>query len=97
MADLRIAIAASLAILATGCATSSSNQAGQVQEVAPGTYSIGISRGATSALLSSSAGEAAIGDAVAQAGAYCHAKGQKYVHQTAAKGQITFKCVPNPQ
>ena len=40
---------------------------------------------------------AAIGDAVAQAGAYCHAKGQKYVRQTAAKGQITFKCVPNPQ
>jgi len=67
MADFRIAIAVSLAILATGVRHFLKQSSGASAGGSTGTYSIGISRGATSALLSSSAGEAAIGDAVAQA------------------------------
>jgi hypothetical protein len=49
---------------------------GQVREVAPGTYKIGVSGGAGSVVFGShEAAEAA----VSQAGQYCHAKGQKLV------------------
>jgi hypothetical protein len=58
-----------------GCATTTS-EVGQVREVAPGTYKIGVARGTSSVVFGSN--EAA-NTAVSQAGEFCHAKGQKLV------------------
>jgi hypothetical protein len=55
-----------------GCATSN---VGQVREVAPGTYKIGVARGANSVVIENGSTNAP----VLQAGQYCHAKGQKLV------------------
>ena len=87
-----------IAGLIVGCAT---KDAGQVQELGQGSYSVGLSRGAASgSFSSSSSGQTAIAAAVARAGEFCHAKGQKYVHKSADKNRITFGCVsenPKPQ
>ena len=86
-----------IAGLIVGCAT---KDAGQVQELGQDSYSVGLSRGAASGVFSSSSGQTAIAAAVARAGEFCHAKGQKYVHKSADKNRITFGCVsenPKPQ
>jgi hypothetical protein len=72
-----------------GCA---STTAGQVQEAQaePGTYTIGVSR--SSGLVTES--NKALSAAVDKAGAYCHAKGQKFVLKNAVGSNIVFRCVP---
>jgi hypothetical protein len=59
-----------------GCATTTTSAVGQVREVAPGTYKIGVAGGAGSVVFGS---HQAADAAVSQAGQYCHAKGQKLV------------------
>ena len=68
-----------------GCATSS---VGQVREVTPGTYKIGVARGANSVVI----GNEATNAAVSQAGQYCHAKGQKLVIVPDAGRDVVFRC-----
>ena len=68
-----------------GCATSS---VGQVREVAPGTYKIGVARGANSVVI----GNEATNAAVSQAGQYCHAKGQKLVIVPDSGRDVVFRC-----
>lgn len=76
--------------LAQGCATSGT---AQVQELEPGTYSIGVNR-SSSYLSESNAGLTA---AVDKAGAHCHAKGQKFLLKSAIGKTVVFRCVPmNP-
>jgi hypothetical protein len=60
---------AGITSLAEGCSKATP---GQIQEVEPGTYSIGVNR--TSSYLTES--DKAIATAVDKAGAHCHAKGQ---------------------
>ena len=74
--------------LSPGCATSSAT--GQVQELEPGTYSVGISR--TTSYLAE--GDKAIASAVDKAGAHCHAKGQKFMLKSAVGKTVVFRCVP---
>ena len=72
-----------------GCATSStSSTIGQVQEVAPGTYSIGVSR-SSSVMFGGTEGVKA---AVDEAGKYCHSKGQKLVILPTKGNEVTFQC-----
>jgi hypothetical protein len=68
-----------------GCATTSSD-VGQVREVAPGTYKVGVARGTSSVVFG---GTEAVNAAVDQAGKYCHAKGQKLV---ILDKDVTFRC-----
>jgi hypothetical protein len=68
-----------------GCATST---VGQVREVAPGTYKIGVARGANSVVI----GNEATNAAVSQAGQYCHSKGQKLVIVPDAGRDVVFRC-----
>jgi hypothetical protein len=70
-----------------GCATSSSN-VGQVQEVSPGTYSIGVSR-SSSVMFGGTEG---VKVAVDEAGKYCHSKGQKLVILPTKGNEVTFQC-----
>jgi hypothetical protein len=69
-ARITLAIAACLTMLATGCATTS---VGQVQEIAPDTYSIGISINRHGLGVSSQETKA-MNDAIGKAGEYCHSK-----------------------
>ena len=92
MGNARIALglAAYLPIV-TGCATTTG---GQVQEIAPGTYSIGVS-GSGYVLTQ---GSGAIMAAVNKAGDYCHSKGQKlFVLPNAASKEVRFRCVASDQ
>jgi hypothetical protein len=75
-----------LLTLATGCATTS---AGQVQEVSPGIYSVGITR--TYGITDKTK---ALEAAVTKAGEYCHAKGQKLLVTPSPESQSTlmFRC-----
>jgi hypothetical protein len=87
-----LGFAATVTSFTEGCATSSS---GPVQEVEPGTYTIGVSRG--SGVLS---GNDALSAAVDKAGEFCHSKGQKFLLKTAVGSSIVFRCVsgdPKPQ
>jgi hypothetical protein len=70
-----------------GCATTS--DVGQVKEVSPGTYSIGLARGSSSVVFGGTEGAK---DAVAQAGQFCHEKGQKLVILPNAGRDVTFQC-----
>ena len=88
-----LGFAASVACFTAGCATSS-RVPQQVQEVEPGTYSIGINR--SSKTLLSSTDKGTIGEAVDKAGEYCHSKGQNLSVKTAAGNNIVFTCVPAP-
>jgi hypothetical protein len=72
-----------------GCATTSTSDVGQVREVAPGTYKIGVSGGAGSVVFGS---HEAADAAVAQAGQYCHAKGQKLVIMPTTGHDVIFRC-----
>ena len=70
-----------------GCATTSSTDIGEVQEVAPGTYKIGV--GHTVQI-----GHKMEDEAVSKAGQYCHAKGQKLVivPTDSKDSNVTFRC-----
>ena len=86
---------ACLTTLGTGC--TSSGQDGEVKEVGPGSYSIGVSRTLGGAMLQ---GDEALKATVDKAGEYCHAKGQKLSNARAIDNRITFRCVsgePKPQ
>jgi hypothetical protein len=72
-----------------GCATTSSD-VGQVREVAPGTYKVGVARGTSSVVFGG--GTEAANAAVDQAGKYCHTKGQKLVILPTKDKDITFQC-----
>jgi hypothetical protein len=80
-----------LAFLPTlaGCATTSTSDVGQVREVAPGTYKIGVARGASSVVFG---GTEAANAAVEQAGQYCRARGQKLVIVPTQDRDIIFRC-----
>jgi hypothetical protein len=71
-----------------GCATTTSD-VGQVKEVAPGIYWIGVGRGVGSSVLIGG-GTEAVNAAVEQAGQYCHSKGQKLVILSGK--DVTFRC-----
>jgi putative hemolysin len=88
---LRTVLILGIALGLTCCATSRGAQ--QVQEVEPGTYSIGINRGSTT--LFSSSDKNTIDEAVDKAGEYCHSKGQKLSVKTAAGSSLVFHCVPD--
>src|SRR6476659_7995748 len=68
-----------------GCATSS---VGQVREVTPGTYTIGVARGANTGVI----GKEATNAGVSQAGQYCHAKGQQRVIVPDPGRDVVFRC-----
>ena len=90
MPDVRIAlgVAACLTTFATGCATTS---VGQVQEVGPGTYSIGIAHNFGGVSQEAKASS----DAVDKAGDYSHSKGLKLsVIPGGSQNTVTFRCVP---
>ena len=92
---LTLGIVAYLTTLGTGC--TSSGQVGQVKEVGPGTYSIGVSRALSGGLLQ---GNEALKATVDKAGEHCHAKGQKLSNARAVDNKIIFRCVsgePKPQ
>ena len=71
-----------------GCATSS---VGQVREVTPGTYKIGVARGANSVIFAKGSTDAT-NAAVSQAGQYCHAKGHKLVIVPDPGRDVVFRC-----
>jgi hypothetical protein len=71
-----------------GCATANSD-VGQVKEIEPGTYKIGVGAGGNSVLIG---GHDATNGAVEQAGQYCHAKGQKLVILPIPGKDVTFRC-----
>lgn len=86
-----LGLMAAIASLTQGCATSTATS--QVQELEPGTYSVGISR--THSYLAE--GDTAVAAAVDKAGAHCHAKGQKFMLKSAVGKTVVFRCVPmNP-
>src|SRR5262249_24920175 len=67
-----------------GCATTSTTEAGQVQEVEPGKYKVGIAHTVR-------IGNEKEYEAVSLAGQYCHAKGQKLVIvPTKDNNSVTF-------
>lgn len=85
-----LGLLAGIASLTEGCAASAP---AQVQELEPGTYSVGVSR--TTSYLAE--GDKAIAAAVDKAGAHCHAKGQKFMLKSAVGKTVVFRCVPmNP-
>jgi hypothetical protein len=71
-----------------GCATTGA-PVGQVTEVEPGTYKIGVGAGGNTVLVG---GNEATNAAVEQAGQYCRAKGQKLVIVPTAGRDVTFHC-----
>jgi len=82
---MRVLILSFLPLL-VGCATAStSSTVGEVQEVAPGTYKIGV--GHTVRI-----GHEMEDEAVSKAGQYCHAKGQKLVIVPTKDKDVTFQC-----
>ncbi len=68
-----------------GCSTT---DAGQVKEIEPGTYKIGVSS-RNSVLFE---GHDATDAAVEQAGQYCHSKGQKVFIVPTQGRDVTFRC-----
>ena len=77
----------SIVFVLAGC--SSTTDAGQVKEIEPGTYKIGVGAGGNSVLIG---GNDATNAAVDQAGQYCHAKGQKLVIVPQPGRDVTFRC-----
>ena len=69
-----------------GCATASTTEPRQVQEVGPGTYKVAIGHTVR-------VGYEKEYEAISLAGQYCHAKGKKLVVVPAAdKNAVTFRC-----
>jgi hypothetical protein len=62
---------------------------GQVTEVSPGTYKIGVGAAGNTVLIGGNEGTNA---AVEQAGQYCRAKGQTLVIVPTAGRDVTFHC-----
>jgi hypothetical protein len=90
---LTLGIVAYLTTLGTGC----TSQVGEVKEVGPGTYSIGVSRALAGGMLQ---GNEALKATVDKAGEHCHAKGQKLWNARAVDNSIIFRCIsgePKPQ
>jgi hypothetical protein len=88
-----LACAAGAAAFLGGCAKAS---VGNVQEVEAGTYSVGVSR--TSAIATDA--NKTLSAAVDKAGAFCHAKGQKFLLKSAVGNSVVFRCVataPTPE
>jgi hypothetical protein len=83
-----LGIVAYLTTLGTGC--TSSGQVGEVKEIGPGSYSIGISRALGGGMLQ---GNEALKATVDKAGEHCHAKGQKLSNARAVDNSIIFRCV----
>ena len=75
-----------IVLVLAGCTTT---DVGQVKEVAPGTYKIGVGAAGNSVLVG---GNDATNAAVEQAGQYCHAKGQKLIIVPTQGRDITFSC-----
>lgn len=86
---VRDALTSLIAVAAlVGCATSSST-VGQVVEVSPGTYKIGVAHVSESVFT----GHESTYGAVDQAGQYCHARGQKLeIVPTKENGVVVFRC-----
>jgi hypothetical protein len=88
-----LACAAGAAAFLGGCAKAS---VGNVQEVEAGTYSVGVSR--TSGIATDA--NKTLSAAVDKAGAFCHAKGQKFLLKSAVGSTVVFRCVataPTPE
>lgn len=88
-----LACAAGAAAFLGGCAKAS---VGNVQEVEAGTYSVGVSR--TSGIATDA--NKTLSAAVDKAGAFCHAKGQKFLLKSAVGNSVVFRCVataPTPE
>ena len=83
---LTVGIVAYLTTLGTGC---TSGPVGEVKEVGPGTYSIGVSRALGGGLLQ---GDEALKATVDKAGEHCHAKGQKLVIVPTTGRDVVFRC-----
>ena len=83
----RVRVALWIVSLLAGCATSL--DVSQVKEVSPGTYSIGVARGSSSVMFGGTEGST---EAVARAGQFCRAKGQKLVILPNAGRDVTFQC-----
>jgi hypothetical protein len=77
-----------MATLLAGCATANSDM-GQVKEVEPGMYRIGVGSIGNSVLVG---GNDATKDAVEQAGQFCRAKGQKLVIVPTGGRDVNFRC-----
>ncbi len=75
-----------IVLVLAGCSTT---DAGQVKEIEPGTYKIGVNLRGNSVLI---AGHDATDVAVEQAGQYCHAKGQKLIIVPTQGRDVTFRC-----
>jgi hypothetical protein len=82
-----------MALALAGCATSGA-PVGQVTEVTPGTYKVGVGAGGNSVLIG---GNDATNAAVEQAGQYCRARGQKLVIVPTAGRDVTFRCGDSTQ
>jgi hypothetical protein len=86
-ARLTVLLLLALVPVLAGCATTSTTQPGQVQEVGPGTYKVGIGHTVR-------VGYEKEYEAISVAGQYCHAKGQKLVvvptHDDT--NAVTFRC-----
>jgi hypothetical protein len=80
----RLLLLAFLPVLA-GCTATSKTDVGDLQEVAPGTYKVGVSHTVR-------IGHEMEYDAVTKAGQYCHAKGQKLVIIPTKDSDVTFRC-----
>jgi hypothetical protein len=86
MSSLPCVLIVSFLLVLAGCATSSaSSTVGQVQEIAPGTYKIGVAHTVR-------IGNEMETEAVSQAGQYCHAKGQKLIIVPSKDRDVTFRC-----
>ena len=92
MSDARITLGVVACLTGfAGCATT----VGSVQEVGPGTYSIGVRHNFGGV----SQETAALNEAVSKAGDYCHAKGQKLSTMLNPDSQntVTFRCVSSDE
>ncbi len=76
------------AALLAGCATANSD-VGQVKEIEPGTYKIGVGNVGNSVLVG---GNDLMKKAVEQAGQFCRTKGQKLVIVPSMGKDVTFRC-----
>ena len=81
------------AIWAACCAGRSTHTDGQVHEVEPGTFNIGIDRGG--ATLFSSGDKQTVDEAVRKAGDYCHSEGQKLLVKAVSGNSLVFACTPD--
>ncbi len=77
-----------VASLVAGCATANSD-VGQVKEIEPGTYKIGVGSVGNSVLVG---GNDLMKNAVEQAGQFCRTKGQKLVIVPSMGKDVTFRC-----